>query len=101
MNQLLRTIDVTDGGKKSIEILHKIEANICMIGVDSDLFFTAEENIETLKILTSLKRNVTYKEINSVHGHDAFLIEYEQLSKIISPIFQNEKILDKKTAYYE
>ena len=95
MNQLLKTIDVTIGGKKSDEILDKIEANIHVIGVDSDLFFTAEENRETQKKIALTKDNVTYNEINSVHGHDAFLMEYDQLQKIIEPIF-NKDYREKK-----
>ena len=86
MNQLLKTIDVTKGRNNS-EILEKIEADIHIVGVDSDLFFTAEENRETQKELSLVHSNVTYNEINSVHGHDAFLIEYEQLEKIIASIF--------------
>jgi len=85
MNQLLKTIDVTKG--RSENVLDSIKANIHIIGVDSDLFFTAEENKETHKQLALTNPNVTYNEINSVHGHDAFLIEYEQLEKIIAPIF--------------
>ncbi|WP_275316161.1 bifunctional aspartate kinase/homoserine dehydrogenase I [Tenacibaculum bernardetii] len=86
MNQLLKTIDVTKGRNNS-EILETIEADIHIVGVDSDLFFTAEENRETQKELALVHANVTYNEINSIHGHDAFLIEYEQLEKIIAPIF--------------
>ena len=90
MNQLLKTIDVTKNGEKKIEILNQINANIHIIGVDSDLFFTAEENRETHKNLALTKENVTYNEIKSVHGHDAFLMEYDQLQKIIAPIFNKE-----------
>ncbi|TXD54102.1 MULTISPECIES: bifunctional aspartate kinase/homoserine dehydrogenase I [unclassified Polaribacter] len=90
MNQLLRSIDVTNNGQKNIEILDAIEADIHIIGVDSDLFFTAEENRETHKKLALTKENVTYNEINSVHGHDAFLIEYDQLQVIIEPIFNKD-----------
>ena len=89
MNQLLRSIDVTNNGEKDIDILDKIEANIHIVGVNSDLFFTAEENKETYKKLAISKANITYNEINSVHGHDAFLIEHQQLQKIIEPIFNN------------
>jgi len=85
MNQLLKTIDVTKNRDENI--LNSIKANIHIIGVDSDLFFTAEENRETQKKLALLNPNVTYNEINSVHGHDAFLIEHQQLEKIIAPIF--------------
>ncbi len=85
MNQLLKTIDVTKNRKATI--LHTIQANIHIVGVDSDLFFTAEENRETYKKLAQTNPNVTYNEIHSEHGHDAFLIEYPQLETIIAPIF--------------
>ncbi len=88
MNQLLKTIDITQGSGNSTA-LEKIKADIHIIGVDSDLFFTAEENRETHKQLASTHPNVTYNEIHSVHGHDAFLIEHEQLEKLIEPIFNN------------
>ena len=87
MNQLLKTIDVTKDGALPIEILDSIDANIHIIGVNSDLFFSAEENKQTFKTIAQTKENVTYNEINSVHGHDAFLIEYKQLQDIIAPIF--------------
>ncbi|GGG32913.1 bifunctional aspartate kinase/homoserine dehydrogenase I [Bizionia arctica] len=90
MNQLLKTIDVTGGNEQNLSVLDKIQANIHIIGVDSDLFFTAEENRETQKQLALTHSNVTYNEIHSIHGHDAFLIEFEQLEKIISGIFKPE-----------
>ena len=94
MNQLLKTIDVSKGRNDS-EILKKIDANIHIIGVDSDLFFTAEENKETYKKLAISNPNVTYNEINSMHGHDAFLIEYKQLEKIIEPVFKDSSEIQK------
>jgi len=87
MNQLLKTIDVTKNRPNDFNVLESIHGNIHIIGVDSDLFFTAEENRQTHKQLALTNPNVTYNEINSVHGHDAFLMEYEQLEKIIEGIF--------------
>ena len=87
MNQLLKTIDVTKNRAGDFNVLERIDANIHIVGVDSDLFFTAEENRQTHKQLALTHPNVTYNEINSVHGHDAFLMEYEQLEKIIEGIF--------------
>lgn len=87
MNQLLKTIDVTKNRKTDLNVLENIEANIHIVGVDSDLFFTAEENRQTHKQLAISHTHVTYNEIHSVHGHDAFLMEYEQLEKIVEGIF--------------
>ena len=88
MNQLLRTIDVTKGREKGESVLDTIQSKITIVAVDSDLFFTAEENRETQKQLALKHSNVTYNEINSIHGHDAFLIEFEQLETIIKGIFK-------------
>lgn len=87
MNHLLRTINIVHAKEKFLETASKIESNIHLVAVDTDLFFIPSETRQTYEVLRLLKPNVFYHEINSVHGHDAFLIEYEQLSQIISPIF--------------
>ena len=86
MNHLLKTIESVDDNEWADE-LNKIEAKIHIVGVDSDLFFTANENRETFELLSKSNTNVYYHEIKSIHGHDAFLIEFDQLKAIVSPIF--------------
>ena len=87
MNQLLKTIDITRGRASFAAIASKIEADIHIIGIDSDLFFTANENRATYEELKKYKENVSYQEIVSIHGHDAFLIEYKQLHNLLAAIF--------------
>lgn len=87
MNQLLKTIDITRNSNSFEEITSKIEADIHIIGINSDLFFTANENKATYEELKKYKNNVTYQEIVSIHGHDAFLIEYKQLDNLLQDIF--------------
>lgn len=93
MNQLLKTIDITRNGEHPFLDVQNSETNIHIIGVDSDLFFTAQENKDTYKQLAQANSNVTYGEVQSLHGHDAFLIEFEQMQKLLSGIFNtNGKI---------
>lgn len=87
MNQLLKTIDITRNSASFEDITSKIEADIHIIGINSDLFFTANENKATYEELKKYKNNVTYQEIVSIHGHDAFLIEYKQLHNLLQDIF--------------
>lgn len=87
MNQLLKTIDITRNSDSFETLASRIEANIHIIGINSDLFFTAKENKETYQELKKLHVKVSYQEIESVHGHDAFLIEYEQLNNLLADIF--------------
>ncbi len=89
MNQLLKTIDVTRNGNEDFVKLQQSDTNIHIVGVDSDLFFTAEENKETFKQLAQVNSNVTYGEVRSLHGHDAFLIEFDQMEKLLDGIFNS------------
>jgi len=88
MNHLLRTIEVTNASNWAFE-LNKIKAQIHLVAIDSDLFFLAQENKETYKKLAESNCNVFYHEIVSIHGHDAFLIEFDQLDKILRPLFKS------------
>jgi len=92
MNQILRTIDITKDKEDFVEVAGKIESNIHVITINSDLFFKPEENWNTYVELKSVKENVYISEIKSVHGHDAFLIEFNQLSNFLKPVFKPESI---------
>ena len=81
MNQLLMTIDADESHLKTIT------AEIHLIAVDSDLFFPAFEIKNCYNKLKADKNNIEYHEIKSIHGHDAFLMEYEQLNEILRNIF--------------
>jgi homoserine O-acetyltransferase len=91
MNHLIKTIDITRNRKDFVTVAKVIQSNIHIIAVDTDYFFTADENRETYEDLKKVKQNVFYHEIKSIHGHDAFLIEYEQLSTILNNFFITTK----------
>ncbi|WP_228526512.1 MULTISPECIES: alpha/beta fold hydrolase [unclassified Flavobacterium] len=92
MNQLLKTIDITRNSADFETLMSKTNAAIHIIAINSDLFFTPKENLETYNELKKFKNNVFYSEIDSVHGHDAFLIEYKQLDHLLADIFKAETI---------
>lgn len=92
MNHLLKTIDVTKNRKDFLTIAKEILANIHIVSVDTDYFFIADENRNTYQDLKKVKENVHYHEIQSIHGHDAFLIEFEQLTEFLNPIFTSNKL---------
>jgi homoserine O-acetyltransferase/O-succinyltransferase len=94
MNHLLKTNDITRNRTNFSAVANQIQANIQIIAVDSDLFFTPDENLKSYHELKKIKQNVFYHQIKSIHGHDAFLIEFEQLSAILNPIFNKIKTLN-------
>lgn len=91
MNHVLKTIDITHNRGNFLDIAKQIQSNIHIITINSDLFFKAEENWDTYIKLKAVKENVSIGEIKSIHGHDAFLIEFDQLSKLLNPIFSNQE----------
>lgn len=87
MNHLLATLDITKNRSNFTEVVKPITSEIIQIGIRSDLFFSAIENKNTQVQLDALGIKNSYFEIDSIHGHDAFLIEYDQLSEILHPVF--------------
>ena len=87
MNHLLSTIDAVPEGATTESTFSKIESTIIQIGINSDLFFVPEENRATQKMLNKLKVPNKYYEIKSTHGHDAFLIEHEQITQFLQNTF--------------
>jgi len=87
MNHLLASVNIEREGKSVEDIIKKINAEIHLVAIDSDLFFTPGEDRKTFEIGKKIKKNIFYHELTSIHGHDAFLIENEKMAQILAKIF--------------
>jgi homoserine O-acetyltransferase len=88
MTHLLSSVDISKKFVSVEEAFEQLKSKVIMIGIDSDLFFGAEDNKETAKLLRQKNKEAEYKEIKSIHGHDAFLIEFEQLVEALRDVFK-------------
>lgn len=86
MNHLLTTIDI-DKQNLGQAVFQKIESTIIQVAINTDLFFVKEDMKSTHQLLQNLGKKTVYYEVESIHGHDAFLIEYEQLTIFLQPYF--------------
>ena len=62
------------------ESLATISAKCLVLGISSDILYPPDEQ----KNIAALITNAEYEEIDSPFGHDAFLIEFEQVNNLIS-----------------
>lgn len=62
--------------------LKSIKADCTVISITSDQLFPPGQLRETAEILP----HASYYEINSIYGHDGFLIENTQLAPVLSPL---------------
>ena len=65
-------------------VMDSVKCKGLVIGINSDILYPAPEQRE----IAILLRNSHYAEIVSPHGHDAFLIEFDQLNRYLSDFIE-------------
>jgi len=79
---LSKAMDSHDIGRRRKSVksaLSMIQADCHFIGIDSDLLFPVTEQ----RLLAQATRHANFDIIKSKYGHDGFLVETEQLDKLI------------------
>lgn len=79
LSEAMDNHDVGEGRNSIANALSMITCKTEIVGISSDILYPVDEQ----KKIAALIPNATYSEIESIHGHDAFLIEFEQVDKII------------------
>jgi len=64
--------------------LSRIRASSLVVHVNSDQLFTPAQSAFLAKQLRATGAHVTRTELKSLHGHDAFLIEWPQVAAIVA-----------------
>lgn len=65
--------------EKTEDVLKAIQQKALIIGITSDILCPVEEQ----RFLARNMPNAAYYEIDSLYGHDGFLIEFERIGKIL------------------
>ena len=75
------TLSTRTTSATSAEALQRITAECLVVGISTDLIFTVPE----MQALHRMLPRSTYHQIDSPFGHDGFLVEHEQLNRILNP----------------
>jgi homoserine O-acetyltransferase/O-succinyltransferase len=82
---ITKAIDCYDAsrGKRAAEIFKGVEASVMVLAFKSDWLYPAYQSQEIVKACKLAAMDVTYCEIGSSYGHDAFLLETEEETLLI------------------
>jgi homoserine O-acetyltransferase len=83
---LSKSLDYFDmaGNGKLTDVFAMTRAHFLVISFTSDWLYPSYQSKEMVKALKASDLDVSYIEINSSYGHDAFLVEVEGQSKLVS-----------------
>ena len=74
---------IKDFGDSLSEIFKSVSAKYLIVSFTSDWRFPPKRSKELVKLLVDNEKNVSYSEINSEGGHDAFLMENQDYFDVI------------------
>ena len=54
------------------------------VGIEGDILYGTTQVREMVKAATAAGMDAAYREIHSTKGHDAFLVEWDQLTALLA-----------------
>lgn len=96
ITKLSDTHNIGRGRGGTEKALSRIRADVLAIGISSDFLFPPADP----KFLADNLEGAEYVEIDSLYGHDGFLIETELITSVVKNFWKNNKVknYDKKRA---
>lgn len=79
ISRILDLHDISYNRGSIEDVLGSIKAAVLCVGIDTDILYPPEEQKNIQRHIP----NSVYAEIKSKHGHDGFLIEFDQMKEII------------------
>jgi homoserine O-acetyltransferase len=79
LTQAMNTHDVSRGRGHFLEVLENLRQRALVVSVSSDILYPPQEQ----QLLAQYMPNARYEVLDSDHGHDGFLIQSNDLAKLI------------------
>jgi homoserine O-acetyltransferase len=65
------------------EAFRDAKSKFLIVSISSDWLFPPGQQLDIVENLVAARKNVSYFQIDSVYGHDAFLLEHETLGRAV------------------
>jgi homoserine O-acetyltransferase len=89
ITKALDYFDLSNGRGSLAEVLGGVKARFLAISFTSDWLYPSYQSQEIVKALRSRNRDVTYCELSSNYGHDAFLVDIGEQTEILRNFLAN------------
>lgn len=89
---LTKAMDLHDIGRNRggpDAAIARLRSPLLTIGVSSDILYPAEQSRQIAERAAAAGVNAAYRELDSPHGHDAFLIENEAVGALLAPFLDD------------
>ncbi len=81
LSRAMDWFDLADHGDSTVDALSKTNINKALVlGVDTDTLFPIQQQKEIAEGLSLAGTQVTFKTLDSIQGHDSFLVDTEKFS---------------------
>ncbi|XP_078687384.1 uncharacterized protein LOC144919729 isoform X2 [Branchiostoma floridae x Branchiostoma belcheri] len=91
ISKAMDLFDISDGYSSMVEGLQRVRCPIMVMGVQSDILFPVWQQRELAKLLHQAGNEaVTYFELNSIFGHDTFLLDLNGVGTAIKGFLETE-----------
>ena len=70
-------------GGKLANAFDGTQARFCIVSFDTDWLYPTAESRHIVHALNAAGAKVSFVELSAAHGHDSFLLEHEQLDRVI------------------
>lgn len=92
LSRAMDWFDIAEHGDSISDGMSKIDVKKALVvGVTTDILFPSRQQKEIADVMRATGTEVDYVEIDSVNGHDAFLIDDEHFSPVVKN-FLNESV---------
>jgi homoserine O-acetyltransferase len=88
LSRAMDWFDIAEHGDSISDGMSKLDVEKALVvGVTTDILFPARQQKEIADVMRATGTDVDYVEIDSVNGHDAFLIDDEHFSPVVKKFF--------------
>lgn len=100
---ITKAMDMYDptGGKKLAEVLKGNPAKLLVISFESDWLYPTYQSLDIIRACKAAGVDVSFMEIESTYGHDAFLIEFDDQARLIKNFLKRVTEMSRKGDGYE